>query len=204
MNPEDTLAVYDARVEDYVAMSAAVKERKDLEAFLSHLPPGARVLDLGCGPGASAAVMAEQGFEVEALDGSSEMVARAEAIPGVTARQARFEDVDGRAVYDGIWANFSLLHAPRAEFPGHLARLHTALKPDGWLHLGMKLGEGEGPDSIGRFYCYYGEAELDGLLAAAGFVPRARRVSRGKGLSGQVDDFICILAQAIPGGATKG
>ena len=203
MNPEDTLAVYDARVEDYVAMSRQVKERRDLDAFLARLPEGARLLDLGCGPGASAAVMAERGFVVEAIDGSAEMVARAAVIPGVTAWQARFEEVAAHARYQGIWANFSLLHAPRADFPGHLARLHRALVPGGWLHLGMKLGTGEGPDSIGRFYAYYGEAELEELLAAAGFAPRARRMSRGAGLSGQVDDFICILSQAIPDGDTK-
>lgn len=204
MRPEDTLAVYDARVEDYVAMSAAVKERRDLQAFMAHLPEGARVLDLGCGPGASAAVMAEQGFAVEAVDGSAEMVVRAGAIPGVAARQALFEEVEGVACYAGVWANFSLLHAPRDAMPGHLARLHRALVPGGWLHLGMKLGEGEGPDSIGRFYTYYSEAELEGLLEAAGFAPRAKRVSRGKGLSGDSSEFIVLLSQAIPEGGAKG
>lgn len=204
MKPEDTLAVYDARVEDYVAMAAKLDERPDLQAFLARLPEGARVLDLGCGPGASAAIMAERGFAVEALDGSAEMVARAAAIPGVVARRALFEEVEGVACYAGVWANFSLLHAPRDAFPGHLARLHRALVPGGWLHLGMKLGAGEGPDSIGRFYTYYGEDELEGLLEAAGFAVRARRVSRGKGLSGDVSDFIVLLSQAIPGVAAKG
>ncbi|MCO6384965.1 trans-aconitate 2-methyltransferase [Oceanicola sp. 502str15] len=204
MRPEDTLAIYDARVEDYVAMGAALKERPDLDAFMARLPEGAHVLDLGCGPGFSAALMVARGFAVDAVDGSAGMVARACAQPGVQARQARFEEITGAALYDGVWANFSLLHAPRGEFPEHLARLHRALKPGGWLHLGMKLGEGEGPDSIGRFYSYYSEAELEGLLAGAGFEIAGRRVSRGKGLSGDASEFIVLHAQAIPEGPTKG
>ena len=44
------------------------------------------------------------------------------------ARQARFDELEVQGVYDGIWANFSLLHAPKSEFPGHLARIRRAGK----------------------------------------------------------------------------
>ncbi|MGB8649705.1 MAG: class I SAM-dependent methyltransferase [Mycobacteriales bacterium] len=37
-----------------------------------HLPPGARVLELGCGPGRNAIWLAEQGCQVDALDLSAE------------------------------------------------------------------------------------------------------------------------------------
>ena len=74
---------------------------------------------------------------------------------GVEVRVAMFADIAGTDIYDGIWANFSLLHAPKADLPNHLAALHAALKPKGRLHLGMKLGTGEQRDTIGRFYAYY-------------------------------------------------
>ena len=61
----------------------------------------------------------------------------------IDARLARFDELDAVARYDGIWANFSLLHAPRAEMPGNLARISRALRPGGWLHLGLKLGQGD-------------------------------------------------------------
>lgn len=57
------------------------------------------------------------------------MIALARQVPGITTRQARFDEITATAAYDGIWANFSLLHAPRAAFPGHLARLHRRCAP---------------------------------------------------------------------------
>jgi len=60
-----------------------------------------------------------------------------------------------------VWANFSLLHATAEEFPTILKAIHTALKPDGALHLGMKTGEGARRDDIGRFYTFYTESQLE-------------------------------------------
>ncbi len=200
---DPTLEIYDREVEAYAARTVRLHEWPDLLALTERLPPGGHVLDLGCGPGFYAAKLMEMGFTVDAVDGSAGMVARARE-EGVPARQARFEEVGGEDAYDGVWANFSLLHATKAEFAEHLARLHRALRPGGWLHLGMKLGEGAGPDRLGRFYSYYSEAELEGLLAAAGFRVATRRHSQGKGLSGEFSAFVCLLSQAIPEGSAKG
>jgi ubiquinone/menaquinone biosynthesis C-methylase UbiE len=51
------------------------------------LPPGARVLDIGCGTGALASVLAERGFTVNAVDRSSGMRA-------VAARRLQGMEVD--------------------------------------------------------------------------------------------------------------
>lgn len=196
MNDDETIRVYDARAKDYADANATLFELAELEAFAATLPAGGRVLDLGCGPGQYAARLAMMGFEVHALDASAEMVARAGAHAGVTAFQARFDALEGPSYYDGIWANFSLLHLPRAELPGQLARIHGALKPGGTFHIGMKLGEGEGPDRIGRFYAYYGEDELERLLAAAGFMVTARKRGSGPGLDGSLSDTVTMLTHA--------
>jgi hypothetical protein len=45
--------------------------------------------------------------------------------------------------FDGIWASFSLLHTPKAEHSRHIGAMARALRPGGYLYLGMKLGEGE-------------------------------------------------------------
>jgi len=193
MSDETTIAVYDEKAEEYGRLTETLWELRELEAFSEALPKGGRVLDLGCGPGFYAAKLATLGFEVEAWDASVEMVSMAKAHPGVCAKQARFDDLAGNDVYDGIWANFSLLHAPKFDFPKHLARIRRALKPGGAFHIGMKLGEGEGPDSIGRFYAYYSEEELVELLAAAGFTVKGRRRGEGPGLSGEVSPFMTVL-----------
>ncbi|MCA0872710.1 class I SAM-dependent methyltransferase [Seohaeicola saemankumensis] len=195
MSDDETIGVYDAQAADYAAMTDAYNGTDPrLEAFIAACPPGGLVLDLGCGPGASAATMARAGLVVEAVDASAEMVRMAGALPGVTARQAAFSDIDAVDRYDGIWANFSLLHAPRADFPGHLAALHRALKPGGRFMIGLKLGTGEGRDRLGRYYTYYTESELDGYLRQAGFTPVERKLGRGTGLDGSESDWISVAA----------
>ena len=152
MSDRDTISVYDEQAARYAELTDADNwGDPQLPSFVQSLPQGGRVLDLGCGPGASAAVMAKAGLVVEAVDASAEMVRLASAHPGVTARQAGFADLDAINLYDGIWANFSLLHARRRDFPGHLTAIHTALKPGGSFYIAMKLGQGEGTGSSGPF-----------------------------------------------------
>ena len=191
---DSTISVYDDKAADYARLTATLHEQPEMEAFGALLPAGARLLDLGCGPGQYAEWFAARGFQVEALDGSGEMVALAAARPGVSARQGRFEDLPTEPTYHGIWANFSLLHLPRAALPAQLSRMKGALRPAGLLHLGMKLGSGEGPDRLGRFYAYWSEDELEALLLEAGFTITARRLGEGKGLAGDIDQYILIRA----------
>ena len=197
MSDAETLKVYAEQAEEYAALTDDVNAADPvLAAFIEALPKGGAVLDLGCGPGASAAQMAQAGLIVEAVDPVAEMVALAGRHPGVTARQASFDDIDAVAVYDGIWASFSLLHAPRADLPRHLAALTRALKPGGLFHIAVKTGTGETRDRLGRFYTYYTDAELSGLLETAGLTIMARRTGSGKGLDGTDAPYIAISAHA--------
>ena len=114
---------------------------------------------------------------------------------GVNARQAGFDDLTAEALYDGVWANFSLLHAPRADVPGHLDQINRALKPDGVFHIAVKTGTGSERDSIGRMYTYFTEDELNGLLADIGMTAFERREGRDMGLSGEMADWVALLAR---------
>ena len=189
----ETIAVYDAKAQDYADMVSR-DSHPGLDAFLAAVPEGARVLDLGCGTGAMAEKMMAAGRIVDATDASAAMVELAQA-RGVPARVATFDDLDADATYDGIWANFSLLHAPRADLPRHLAAIHGALKPGGYFHIGVKLGTGEARDALGRFYTYYGEDELEERLAEAGFTPITRKHGTGRGLDGTRAPWIWMLCR---------
>ena len=105
-----------------------------------------------------------------------------------------FDDLDAVDTFDGIWASFSLLHAPKSDFARHLAAIGTALRRAGHLHLGMKLGTGERRDTLGRFYAYYTEAELAEALRAAGFTILDSVTAEGQGLAGTVDPFVLMTA----------
>lgn len=194
MSDPQTLAVYAAQADRYRRRFADKGADAHLQAFLDALPPEADLLDLGCGPGRAAALMQAAGHRVEAWDATPEFVAQARAL-GVETRLARFADLTQVDAFDAVWANFSLLHAPRAEMPGHLAAIARALRPGGLLHLGLKLGEGEERDALGRFYTYYSETELEQLLTDAGLRVTHKDFGRGEGLSGRTDPFIIITAK---------
>lgn len=199
MSDDKTLAVYAKAAEQYAAQFACVddidiEQQADLAAFFALMPDGGRVLDLGCGPGQWAAKIKAAGFEVHATDASAEMVSLAKSDFGINATVATFDALTDVAHFDGIWANFSLLHAPRADFPDHLRRVHLALKPGGAFHIGMKLGTAEARDRLGRFYSYYGEDELITLLQEAGFAVTRKRRGNGKGLAGSDDTFVILTA----------
>ena len=189
----ETLKTYGTMADEYAAVNAG-RDEPLLTAFIGQLANGAHVLDLGCGPGKEAALMATAGMRVDAVDASPEMVALANAHPGVTARVATFDQITGTDIYDGIWANFSLLHAPRTAMPGHLAALKQALKPGGVLHIALKLGDGTHRDTLGRAYTYYTETELTNLLQKAGFTPVSSAFGSGTGLDGQIADWIAVTA----------
>ncbi|WP_299566412.1 class I SAM-dependent methyltransferase [uncultured Sulfitobacter sp.] len=195
MSDPETLRVYAAKHADYATRTDDHNKTDPLlAAFIANLDSGGRALDLGCGPGASAAAMARAGLRVTAVDAVAEMVALAARHPGVTALQQRFEDIDGTGIYGGIWANFSLLHADRAALPDILGALHRALVPKGRLHIAMKLGNGTQRDNLGRLYTYVTENELRGLLGGAGFTITEKAEGRDKGLDGTYADWIALAA----------
>lgn len=171
-----------------------VKSDRHLDAFLARLPLNASLHDLGCGPGRSSLVMARAGHTVLATDASKEMVKIANAQDGVTAYLATFDDIDGDAIYDGVYANFSLLHADRESLPRYLNAIAKSLKPGGAFHIGMKIGTGTKRDPIGRRYTFVTEQELVMLLEGVGLTPVYTQTGEEVGLAGTLDPWIVMQA----------
>jgi ubiquinone/menaquinone biosynthesis C-methylase UbiE len=101
------------------------------------LRPGMRVLDLGCGTGASTAalVAAAPGLEIVAVDASEGMLARAreKRWPGtVRFVHSRAEDVD-EGEFDAVFAAYLVRNLPEPD--AALRRVRDLLKPGGPLVL---------------------------------------------------------------------
>ncbi len=193
MSDKETISVYDDQVENYAGFFTGDDPGAGLKEFAAELPDGGRFLDLGCGPANWSAWMRDQGLDVDAVDASPEIVRFANETHNLNARVGVFDDLDAVSQYDGVWANFSLLHATRADFPRHLKQINTALKSGGYFHIGMKLGNDADRDHLGRFYTYYSESELKTLLEEAGFEILTTKTGEEKGLAGNIDPFILIL-----------
>ena len=196
MSDPETLSVYATRAAEYDSLVQSDGPTADMQRFMDNVTPGGRVLDIGCGPGAAAGYMAAAGFQAEAWDPVPEMLAMAAARPGVAARQAGYGDLTAEAAYDGIWANFSMLHTPLADWPAQFAAVHRALVPGGLFHFGTKLGQGEHRDSIGRLYSYMDAEPLKSLLAETGFTLAFERTGEEAGLSGEIAPFVILQAHA--------
>ena len=69
-----TIESYDKTVADYIANTDKLHPTREAREFLSLLPKGALILDLGCGPGRDAKVFAGKGFRVVGVDLSKNMI----------------------------------------------------------------------------------------------------------------------------------
>ena len=135
-------------------------------AFAARLDPGARVLEVGAGPGHDARWFADQGYDVTAVDLSPAMVARCGA-KGLRAHVGEATDPGvPPASADAVWSMSCLLHVPNAELPAALAAIRTALRDGGLFFLGLWGGHGdwEGHVADGRFFSFRTDATLRAAL----------------------------------------
>lgn len=157
------------------AVIAAGTENADMsecrERFLGYMTLGEAILDAGCGSGRDMIAFRDAGYNVSGFDASEELCRIATEKTGIPVRQMRFEELEGEAEYDGIWACASLLHVARADLPDVMNRLHRLLKPDGILYASFKYGSGERVKE-GRYFCDFTEESCRSLLEEAGFTVR--------------------------------
>ena len=196
MDDIETIKIYDRKIEDYIKLTNR-SPAKALVDFIDSISLPGFVLDLGCGPGTSAAFMKNSGLKVDAVDGSPKMVEMANAKYNLNARRLLFHEISGENIYDGVWANFSLLHAKKKNFVSHLGQIYRVLKPKGVFSIGMKLGSGENRDVLGRFYAYYSKQELIDFLSLCGFVFEFEYFGEEKGLVGAVEPWIVVRVKKL-------
>jgi SAM-dependent methyltransferase len=197
-----TLEFYDKEAAAYAVRADGIGIPKHLPKFADALPKHAAVLDLGCGTGRDTRALIDAGLTVTAVDGSPEMAREAEKRIDRPVRVQLFEDLDDVSAFDGIWANASLLHVPRAGIPKVLARVYRALKPGGLLFASFKSGGKEGRDSLGRYYNYLNAGELTALLHAAGpWASLDLKEGRGAGYDGTETGWVAVFARKSRDGA---
>jgi len=194
MSNDETSAFYDGNAEIYASRERRLPTRR-LDAFLAALPAGAKILELGCGGGQDSAYMLDKGFDVTATDGSAELARQAEKLIGRPVTVMRFQDLQATGEFDGVWAEASLLHVPRAELPDVFSRIHSALKPGAPLHASFKAGEAEGHDGFGRYYNYPSPDWLSQCLTAGGWRDIALSEADGGGYDGKPTRWLFLTVR---------
>jgi len=175
-----TVASYDVAAAAYRDGTATMPDsvRRALDDYAAALGSGARVLEIGSGPGRDAAALEEAGLRVRRTDVSRGFVGllreagfRADVVDPLTDD---LTDPDDPTPYDGVWANACLLHVARADLPTVLGRLASVTRPGGLLKVSLKEGDGacwstHGNVSGPRYFTFWREEPLRAVLDAAGW-----------------------------------
>ena len=164
------------------------------ELLASHLEPGARVLELGCGNGEDARALARRGFEMTGVD----LVDRAE---GVNVIETDFLDLrlpDGS--YDAVASFYVFNHVPREQLASLLTSIHAWLVPGGLLL--SAFGVGDMPEWTGEwlgttmFFSSFPRERNSQLVREAGFEPIRDELVTFTEPEGEVT-FQWVLARSI-------
>lgn len=161
---DNTLNYYAKNTEEFIASTLEADMSETQKKFVSLLPKGAHILDLGCGSGRDSLCFLQQGFQVTAVDGSIELAKFASELIGQEVVVADFKDLElPKASFDAIWASASLLHVHSEQLPGILAKVIDFAKPGAIFYMSFKYGDYEG-ERTGRYYTDLNEERFADFL----------------------------------------
>lgn len=168
-----TLAHYNRTADSFFAGTITHDVSQNIHALLSSIetPPPATILDLGCGPGRDLKTFTELGHRAIGVDGSAEFVRMAREYSGCEVWQQDFIHLDLPSdMFDGIYANASLFHVPKAVLPSVLRQLFAALRPGGVLFSSNPRGDNQEGWNGPRYGSYHDLPAWRGFLESAGFL----------------------------------
>lgn len=124
--------------EEFHSLAFPILER----IWLERLPAGARILDVCCGTGYLAAMLAERGYRVSGFDASPEMVRYArEKAPAADLQVGEAASFRATGQYDAAVSTFDSLNhiLDKSDLEATFRNTAAALKPNGWLAFDMLL-----------------------------------------------------------------
>lgn len=177
--PQELVAhSYDAIAERYAAWTGdalAGARQRYVEMVQRDIPPGAPVLDLGCGTGVPVARALATRYRVTGVDGSARSIDLArQNVPGATFLQADMTQVEfPSASFAAVISSYAIIHVPRVEHAALLQRLAGWLQPGGLLIATMGAVESEGmeEDWLGApmYWSHFDAGTNQQLVTNAGF-----------------------------------
>lgn len=100
-------------------------------------------MDFGCGSGRDTRYFLDQGYQVEAVDGSKEMCRLAARYTGMEVRHMFFQELSEKKKYDGIWACSFILDLPLQELAVFMQKTEGLETEEQWITSDVRPGRGE-------------------------------------------------------------
>jgi len=137
--------------------------------FLRYIPKDSYILDLGCGSGRDSYYFMNQGYIVDAIDGSKKMCELVSKNSSIKVTNLHFTDLKEYNKYDAIWACASLLHVKYINLVDILAKIEMALKVNGFLYVSFKYGDFEGIRES-KYYTDMTEERFEKIYSNSGLI----------------------------------
>ncbi|MGL4762220.1 MAG: class I SAM-dependent methyltransferase [Sarcina sp.] len=141
---EKTLNYYNENADLFKNDTVNVEFEEKRNILLKYLSIGDDILDLGCGAGRDAKAFIDMGYKVVAVDGSEELCKIASDYIGENVICKKFNDLEYRNEFDGIWACASLLHIEHSKLEEVFKRVTEAIRVRGYFYASFKYGDFEG------------------------------------------------------------
>lgn len=145
--------------------------------FLSFLPKGASVLDVGCGGGIKSRYIADKGFKVTGIDFSEKMIEICKReLPNLDFDVVDLYHIDTyNKTFDGIFAQAVLLHIPKKDVMAVLEKMKGRLNKNGLLYIAVKGVKEDGIEEkqvtekdygyeYQRFFSFFTSGELKNYI----------------------------------------
>lgn len=146
-----TLDYYNTNANQFNESTRNVDFKATQTRFLNRLTPSSHILDFGCGSGRDTKYFLEQGYKVDAMDGSIELCKLATAYTGIEIQNKLFHELNAKEEYDAIWACSSILHLPIDELKEVMLKMAAAVKRGGIIYTSFKYGTFAG-ERNGRYF----------------------------------------------------
>ena len=193
---QTTMEYYKDYAEEFFESTIDADVTSLYEHFLKYIPDSGQILDFGCGSGRDTKFFTDQGYEVDAIDGSPELCKMASEYSGIVVKCMDFFELEVESKYDGIWACASLLHVDRERLPEIFRVLKNALVMNGYLYASFKYGDYKDIRD-GRYFVDLNEDSLTEIISSVqGFdiveMWQSQDVCRGKDV-----DWINVILKKV-------
>ncbi len=163
-----TLSYYENNAKDLSQRYESAKVDNIHSLLLNTFPSKSYLLEIGCGSGRDASFMYQKGYQVFAIDGSSEMIAEAKRCHPELADSLEVMKIPDKlhfepSSFDGVYSIATLMHLDKDAIDRTIEKIAMILKLGGKFFFSVSIQRDDvndqGKDEKGRHFTTMSELE---------------------------------------------